>query len=121
MWAQGGDVLIKPNAFKDAQSMNVNGFSRYPLKAVNHRAPSAPSTERWSLLKVSFIIFAVLKPRSSSAEGTRVGWVDPTARMHDCGGLMIAVKWEMSNMPRFEIVNVPPCAEVFGQVEDNPV
>lgn len=117
MWAQGGggDVLIKPSAFKDAQSMNVNGFSRYPLKAVNHRAPSAPSTERWSLLKVAFMIFAVLKPRSSSAEGTRVGWVDPTARMHDCGGLMIAVKWEMSYMPRFEIVNVPPCPEVFGQ------
>jgi hypothetical protein len=109
MWAQGGDILVKPSAFKDAQSMNVNGFSRYPLKAVIHRAPSAPSTERWSLLKVAFIIFAVLKPRSSSAEGTRVGWVDPTARMHDCGGLMIAVKCEMSNMPRFEIVNVPPC------------
>lgn len=61
--------------------------------------------------------FTVLKPRSSSAEGTRVGWVEPTARMHDCGGLMMAVKWEMSYMPRFEIVNVPPYRNVFDQAE----
>ena len=52
--------------------------------------------------------FAVLNPRSSSGAGTSVGCVDPTARMHDCGGLMIAVKCEMSNMPRFEMVKVPP-------------
>lgn len=65
--------------------------------------------------------FTVLKPRSSSVEGTRVGWVEPTARMHDCGGLMIAVKWEMSYIPRFEIVNVPPYRNVFGQAEYKPV
>jgi hypothetical protein len=41
--------------------------------------------------------------------------------MHDCGGLMMAVKWEISNMPRFEIVNEPPYPEVFGHVEDNPM
>jgi hypothetical protein len=29
--------------------------------------------------------------------------------MHDCGGLMIAVKWETEYIPRFEMVNVPPC------------
>jgi hypothetical protein len=28
--------------------------------------------------------------------------------MHDCGGLMMAVKWETPYMPRLEIVNVPP-------------
>jgi hypothetical protein len=39
--------------------------------------------------------------------------------MHDCGGLMMAVKWEMSNMPRFEIVNVPPYRDVFSQAEHN--
>lgn len=112
-------MIYKPSIFNDAQSINVNGFSRYPLKTVIHRAPSAPSTERWSLLKVTFITFTVLKPRSSSAQGTRVGWVEPTARMHDCGGLMMAVKWEMSNMPRFEIVNVPPYRDVFSQAEHN--
>ena len=30
------------------------------------------------------------------------------ARMHDCGGLMMAVNWVTSYMPRLEIVNVPP-------------
>ena len=38
-----------------------------------------------------------------------VGMVEPTARMHDCGGLMIAVKWVISYMPRLDTVNVPPC------------
>ena len=33
----------------------------------------------------------------------------------------MAVKWEISNMPRFEIVNVPPYPEVFNQVGDNPM
>lgn len=40
--------------------------------------------------------------------------------MHDCGGLMIAVKWEISNMPRFEIVNVPPYRYLVT-VEVNPM
>jgi hypothetical protein len=89
--------------------MNVSGFSRYPLNAASHLAPTAPSTVRWSELKVTFMICAVLKPRSSSGAGTRVGIVLPTARMHDCGGLMIAVKWETEYIPRLEMVNVPPC------------
>lgn len=88
--------------------MNVNGFSRYPLNAAIHRAATAPSTVRWSELSVTFIICTVLNPRSSSAAGTSVASVDPTARMHDCGGLMMAVKWETPYMPRLEIVNVPP-------------
>ena len=88
--------------------MNVKGFSKYPLNADNQREPTAPSTVRWSELSVTFITLTVLKPRSSSGAGTRVGVVEPTARMHDCGGLMMAVKWEMSYMPRLEMVKVPP-------------
>ena len=88
--------------------MNVSGFSRYPLNADSHLAPTAPSTVRWSELNVTFIIGTVLKPCSLSGAGTIVGWVDPTARIHDCGGLTIAVKCSMSNMPKFETVNVPP-------------
>jgi uncharacterized membrane protein YqgA involved in biofilm formation len=57
---------------------------------------------------VTFIIGAVLNPFSSSGAGTSVGVVDPTAKIHDCGGLMIAVKWSISNIPKFEIVKVPP-------------
>ena len=30
----------------------------------------------------------------------------PTARIAACGGLMMAVKWEMPNIPRLEILNV---------------
>ena len=55
------------------------------------------------------MMFTVLNPCSSSGAGTRVGTVVPTARIQDWGGLMIAVKCEMSNMPRLETVNVPPC------------
>lgn len=28
--------------------------------------------------------------------------------MHDCGGLMIALKWVTSNMPKLDTVKVPP-------------
>lgn len=34
--------------------------------------------------------------------------VDPTARMQDCGGFTIAEKLEIPNIPRLEMVNVPP-------------
>lgn len=88
--------------------MNVKGFSRYPLNAASHRAAMAPSTIRWSELRVTFMTCTVLNPRSSSGAGTRVGSVDPTARMHDWGELMMAVKWETPNMPRLEMVKVPP-------------
>ena len=54
------------------------------------------------------MVGTTLKPFSSSGAGTRVGFVEPTARMQDCGGLIIAVKCEMSYMPKFEIVKVPP-------------
>jgi hypothetical protein len=33
----------------------------------------------------------------------------------------MAVKWEMSNMPRFEIVKVPPYRDAFSQVEHKPM
>ena len=32
----------------------------------------------------------------------------PTARMPASGGLMMAVNWSMSNMPRFDTLKVPP-------------
>jgi hypothetical protein len=89
-------------------SMKVNGFSKYPLKAANHLAPTAPSTVLWSELKVTFIDCTVLNPLSSSGAGTNFGDVAPMARIHDWGGLMIAVKWSMPNMPRLETVKVPP-------------
>lgn len=32
----------------------------------------------------------------------------PTARIPTCGGLMMAVNSEMPNMPKLEMVKVPP-------------
>ena len=52
-------MIYKPTIFNDTQSINVNEFSRYPLKAAFHRAPSVPSTEWWLLLKVTFITFSL--------------------------------------------------------------
>lgn len=43
----------------------------------------------------------------------------PTARMQDCGGLMMAEKFLTPNIPKLEMVNVPPwwwllCGCVWG-------
>jgi len=39
--------------------------------------------------------------------------VAPTARIQACGGLMIAVKFFTPNIPRFEMVKVPPCKQIL--------
>ena len=45
----------------------------------------------------------------SSSAGTSLRLAAPIARIHDCGGFIIAVKWStLPNMPRLETVNVPP-------------
>ena len=54
---------------------------------------------------MTLIIFAVLLP---SLVGTTFSLVPPTARMHDCGEFMMAVKCDIPNIPRFDIVIVPP-------------
>lgn len=47
-------------------------------------------------------------PFSDFSSITSRFWAPPTARMQDCGGLMIALKWVTLNMPRLETVKVPP-------------
>jgi len=39
---------------------------------------------------------------------TGLGSPAPTARMHDCGGLMMAANSRMPYMPRLEMVKPPP-------------
>lgn len=39
---------------------------------------------------------------------TSLFWLPPTARIHDCGGLMMAQNCVTSNIPRLEMVKVPP-------------
>lgn len=69
------------------------GSSRNFLKCCNHWAPTAPSTVRWSQLSVTVVKSLFFQPFSDVASGTIRSWVPPTARMHDCGGLMTAQKW----------------------------
>jgi hypothetical protein len=38
----------------------------------------------------------------------------PTAKIQACGGLMIAEKFFTPNMPKLEMVNVPPCKTNYG-------
>ena len=48
---------------------------------------------------------ATIRPLSSTAGCFSSA---PTVRIAACGGLIIAVKWSIPYMPRFETVNVPP-------------
>lgn len=45
--------------------------------------------------------------------GSISGKPDPTAKIPTCGGLMMAVNSVMPYMPRFDMVNVPPCNSVL--------
>jgi len=65
--------------------MNVSGSLR-ALERRHHFAPTAPSTVRWSQLRVTFIRLTVLKPRSSSGLVTRVGFRRADSQDTDCGG-----------------------------------
>lgn len=47
-------------------------------------------------------------PFSDFSSITSRFWGPPTARMQDCGGLMIALKCVTSNIPKLETVKVPP-------------
>lgn len=99
------------------------------LKWSSHLAPTAPSTTRWSHDNVTVIYVATRWPFLSS--GTTRFSAPPTAKMHafekhfywvirvkshlwknlrnlTWGGLMTAAKDFMPNIPRFDMVNVPP-------------
>lgn len=100
----------------------------YLRKYCSQRAPTAPSTVRWSALIVTAMKVLSLNlkrnisqqrrqmnrdiaasyPFKAFSSITRRFCGPPTAKMHDCGGLMIALKWVTSNMPKLETVKVPP-------------
>src|SRR3989475_6226894 len=58
---------------------------------------------RWSQLSVSR-----MRRRTTIVPSATTGFcvTDPTARIAASGGLITAVNWSMSNMPRFETENV---------------
>jgi hypothetical protein len=47
-------------------------------------------------------------PASESLSGTSLFSFVPTARIHTWGGLMMAAKFFTPNIPKLEMVNVPP-------------
>jgi len=53
-------------------------------------------------------------PASESLSGTSLFSLVPTARIQACGGLMIAEKFFTPNMPKLEMVNVPPYKKKYG-------
>lgn len=103
------------------------GSSRQSWKACSHRAPTAPSTVRWSQLTVAVMKLATLKlkpdkcgqfwrpgpllkknyPFSESSAISRC-CVAPIATMQLWGGFIIAEKCVTPYMPRFETLIVPP-------------
>lgn len=68
------------------------GSSKNCLKCCNQRAPTAPSTVRWSQLNVTEMKSLCLNPFSESLSGIILCCVPPTANIHDCGGLITAQK-----------------------------
>src|SRR5918994_6336438 len=81
------------------------GSSRNALTSSRNRAPSAPSTVRWSQVSVTVIIG---RTATSPSRATGRSSTEPTARIAACGGFRTAMNCCTPNMPRFEIVNVPP-------------
>lgn len=81
----------QPHAYSSIEC----GSSKYFWKFCSHCAPTAPSTVRWSQLSVTVIKSLCFQPLSEPLSGTMRCCVPPTARMHDCGGLMTAQNWVM--------------------------
>eukprot|EP00982_Pelagococcus_subviridis_P013714 31272-Pelagococcus_subviridis.AAC.9 len=77
------------------------------LNAPSHCAPTAPSTTLWSHDSVALIRSASSYPLPSAFFTTSF-LAAPTARIAACGGFTIAANCLIPNIPRFEIVKVPP-------------
>lgn len=80
------------------------GFSMMPWNSLSHVDASCSSTALPSQHKVTVVTF--VRFWFNSFKQT---CVLPTARTPACCGGMIAVKFFIPNIPRFEMVNEPPC------------
>src|SRR6185437_8349969 len=106
------DIPARPAAEHDEVERSIGhqssisaGCSIKRLKACMNRAPTAPSTTRWSQEIVQVITVATASwPSLTTGRGSPA----PTARMQPCGGLMTAENSRTPNIPRLEIENVPP-------------
>ena len=80
------------------------------VKAASQRAARAPSMARWSTESVQRMTVATARAPSTTTGCCRAA---PTARMPDCGGLMIAENSSVPYMPRLETEKVPPSSSCW--------
>ena len=59
-----------------------------------------------STIRASHDVVTVMRCCGVHVSALRTLRVPPTARMHACGGLMTAIKDEIPNIPRFEILRI---------------
>ncbi len=76
------------------------------MNACIHRAAVTPSTGRWSTDNVTVM---TRRTRTLPLRTTGASRAAPTARIEDCGGLMIAANSSVPNIPRLVMVATPPC------------
>ena len=89
-----------------ALTARARGCSTSATSVCRNCAPSAPSIARWSQVSVSPDDRRRRRPPRRRPTGS--SFTEPTARIATCGGLRTAVNCSTPNIPRFEIVNVPP-------------
>ena len=62
----------------------------------------------WQILKEEHKAIQIFKFCQQEKHSLTCCEAEPTARMATCGGLMMAVNSSMPNMPRLDMVKVPP-------------
>src|ERR1700676_2906740 len=100
----GGEELVGAVKSQD-QSRICNGFSTMPTNVRIHSAAIDPSIGRWSTDNVTRTTVAIASSPSCTTGSLRAA---PTARIADCGGLMMAENSSVPYIPRFEMQNDPP-------------
>src|SRR5258708_15313504 len=84
------------------------GRSTRCLMRWRNRAAGAPSTRRWSKVKLSESMRRTATCSLDSSTTTGLATMRPMPRMAHCGKLTMGVNASMSNIPRLVIVNVAP-------------
>lgn len=90
----------------------VTGSSMSVLSAASHCAPTAPSTTRWSQLRVTVTIGATCQgssPSRTDARGMTESVMAPIASAQDCGEMTIGAADFTPYLPRSWMENVPNC------------
>lgn len=84
------------------------GLLKYVWNTCKNWAAIASSTTRLSADNCTIIVVVILTSSGLLGFGITLWIPPPTARIHACGGLITALNDEIPNIPKLEIVNVPP-------------